>query len=231
MRQLTLKTLESLEQAAPGLTTASQSTVDVEGFSVQVNLSSGSTADLDISVQASNNDSNWVEMATDNVAGTTDSALIIVDSVPYLHTRVQVTNAATGQQTVTTVADVAGSLNSTYFLLNAANSGVEYYVWYNVNSAGVDPAVPTKTGVEVALATGDTADDVAAATATEIDALSAFAASATTDVVTIVNSAAGNFEPASDSEAAPTDFSFATTVGGGLVTILYNAFGQKATQA
>lgn len=78
---------------------------------------------------------------------------------------------------ITAVADSAGSLNDTYFLVSVptdADVADDYYVWYNVNSAGTDPALAGKTGIEVALATGATAIQVASATATAIDAVSAF---------------------------------------------------------
>lgn len=66
--------------------------------------------------------------------------------------------------TVQTVADIAGSLNSKYFEFYSANNATHYYIWYNVNSAGVDPAIAGATGVMVALATGATATTVATAT-------------------------------------------------------------------
>lgn len=75
-------------------------------------------------------------------------------------------------RSITPVADDSGDLNNTYFDLNLVNySFVEasYYVWFNVNSAGTDPAISGKTGVEVAIATDATAADVAAAMKSAID--------------------------------------------------------------
>ena len=69
-------------------------------------------------------------------------------------------------RTVTAVADSSGSLNDTYFDLNVVGADfveVPYYVWLNVNAAGVDPAVSGKTGIEVEVATDATAAVVAAA--------------------------------------------------------------------
>lgn len=59
---------------------------------------------------------------------------------------------------VVPVADAAGSLNNTYFVL----PGGLYYVWFNVAAGGVDPA-PGGTGIEVDIGTGATKADVAAA--------------------------------------------------------------------
>ena len=69
-------------------------------------------------------------------------------------------------RTVTTVADSSGSLNDTYFDLNMVGadfSEQQYYVWFNVSAAGVDPAVSGKIGIQVAIATDATAEVVATA--------------------------------------------------------------------
>ena len=59
--------------------------------------------------------------------------------------------ADTGVQYITTVADVAGSLASTYFILsNGLNepSG-PYAVWFKVSGVGTAPSVSGFTNVEV----------------------------------------------------------------------------------
>lgn len=90
----------------------------------------------------------------------------------------------------TAVADVAGSLNNKYFLLSSPT--VNYYVWYNINAAGVDPAVAGRTGLEVAAATGATASAVATATRAVLDAHAAFIVPAPVGaVMTITNAVAG----------------------------------------
>jgi len=62
---------------------------------------------------------------------------------------------------VTTVADVADSLNGVYWTFSSTDT--DYYVWYNTGTA-VDPAISGKTGIEVAITTGASANDVAIAT-------------------------------------------------------------------
>ena len=120
------------------------------------------------------------------------------------------------------VADVSGSLNDTYFDLPAGENGVTYYVWFNVNSAGTDPAITGKTGVEVALATNDGANTVASAVQTAIDALSDFSASVTTDTVTATAATAG---PATDaSDTGSCGFTITVTTQGGH-SITYEATG------
>lgn len=85
--------------------------------------------------------------------------------------------------TITTVADTAGSLNNKYFYMSSPIT--DYYVWYNVNSAGTDPAIVGKTGIQVAVATGATANTVASTTNTSINSLSAFSSTVSANVVTI----------------------------------------------
>lgn len=67
------------------------------------------------------------------------------------------------------VADVANSLNGTYFLINAGEDTTEYYVWFKT-SGGVstDPALAGKTGIKVYIDTDDTASEVARKTASTL---------------------------------------------------------------
>jgi uncharacterized phage protein gp47/JayE len=69
-------------------------------------------------------------------------------------------------QTVQTVADVADSLDGTYFVVTAPN-GDTIKFWYDNNDSGtIEPDIGTTTrSYEVNVATGDTAIDVATATA------------------------------------------------------------------
>ncbi len=77
------------------------------------------------------------------------------------------------QFTVDTVADVAGSLTSTYFTFVDAG-GTEYYVWFDVAGTGVDPT-PSGTPIEVDIASGATAEAVATALASAVAAPAAVA--------------------------------------------------------
>ena len=80
-------------------------------------------------------------------------------------------------QTITAVADSSGSLNSTWWKFTLPGnapfqvSGTWYtfiYVWYNINSAGVDPAPSGGYGVSVAGATNATATTLGGATRTAL---------------------------------------------------------------
>lgn len=71
---------------------------------------------------------------------------------------------------VTCAADTAGNKNSTFWTFNSAGDLYGFYVWYNINAAGVDPAPSGLFGIEVAGATGATAATLATATIAAINA-------------------------------------------------------------
>ena len=121
--------------------------------------------------------------------------------------------------TITAVADVAGSLNSTYFtfsLLDTAGVATNFYVWLNVNAAGVDPAVGGATGIEVAVATGATDATVAGAIRTALGLVAGVTARAAitgaTNQVIITALFVGNPTSAADGGAA-TGFTIVPTNG------------------
>lgn len=116
---------------------------------------------------------------------------------------------------ITAAADVAGSLNSTYFTFNTAGDLYPYYVWYNINSAGVDPAVSGRIGIQVAAATGATANTIASATRTAIAAAvssSLVTVSGATSHVIITNVSPGLNTAAANGTASP-GFSYSATAG------------------
>ncbi len=118
--------------------------------------------------------------------------------------------------TIKCVADVAGSLNSRWFTLYSALNAKKVYVWFNINSAGVDPAPSGYDyGITVAGATGASAATLATALASALegDAGDDFTASASGATVTCTNEATGGATDLSDGTAA-TAFTFAVTQQG-----------------
>lgn len=123
-------------------------------------------------------------------------------------------------QDITLVADSAGSLNSTWFKFYTAGDAYGYYVWYNINSAGVDPAPSGLTGIEVAGATNATANTLATATRAAIAAAvssSLVSISGGTSHVIITNVQAGECTAASNGTASP-GFSYSVTTTGSFGT-------------
>jgi hypothetical protein len=106
---------------------------------------------------------------------------------------------------ITCVADIAGSLNDTYFFLNSPTTA--YYVWFDVAAGGTDPLIPGRTAIPVALGSGDVDTAVALATASAIDGIGDFnvPVPSTADIV-VTNASVGSVVDAADSTAAPTGF-------------------------
>jgi hypothetical protein len=100
-----------------------------------------------------------------------------ITSVPSSYSRVDITYNVSNSVTravfyegtlskivlVETVADVASSLNNTYFQLYSENDESLYHVWFNVDAAGTDPAPTGSIGIEVPLSVNDSAEFVAIA--------------------------------------------------------------------
>lgn len=127
----------------------------------------------------------------------------------------EVTNTysfVTGQQEIveiTTVADVADSLNGTYFLINTPSEN--FYVWFETTTAA-DPAVAGRTGIKVEIGTGFTANQVASKLNDKLSIyLDSFISSVLANVVEVINFEVGEVEDAADFD---TGFSFSTTQQG-----------------
>lgn len=155
---------------------------------------------------------------TTTEAGSTDELLVTGEHITvsglstYNVTEAEITVSSTAQVAdVAAIADSSGSLDGTYFLLDAAEGGDSYYVWIDVDNAGNDPAISGRTGVEVDISANDTANTVASAVQSAIDALADFSASVTTDTVTITWEEAGIAVDPSDGD---TGFSFSVTTQG-----------------
>jgi hypothetical protein len=170
---------------------------------------------------------NWTDIpnASVSVSGS-GSYLIPKTDLCNQYIRSAFVSTATGVQNITAVADVASSLNSKYFLLTAgtADGGTAYYVWYDVDGGGVDPALPGKTGVPVAISAGDSANTVAGNTRTALGAVADFVITGATSHIIITNASAGPFTPASDGTAA-TGFSFSVTTPTGTMTVNLKSVG------
>lgn len=112
-------------------------------------------------------------------------------------------------QTITTVADVAGSLGGKYFLIHTPT--VKHYVWFNTGSS-VDPAPAGGwTEIEVAITSGASASAVATALQGVLDVFTGFNATVSGNVVTVTNVATGYAQPAIDADSG---FAFKVTTLG-----------------
>lgn len=116
---------------------------------------------------------------------------------------------------ITCVADVADSLDGTYFLINSANDETEYYFWYKTSGgSSVDPALAGKTGIRVEIATGETAANVASKTRDAINSLAVndFSAVISVSPTVIVTNVKDGVT--TDATAGTTGFTVSTTTQG-----------------
>lgn len=143
-------------------------------------------------------------------AGVPGSMMLDMNQLSAAYVRLRFDNEFVEEGDITTVADVASSLNDTYFFLES--SGVTYYVWINVDGAGTDPDVEGATGVEVEIEEDDNADAVALAVEAAIDAaITTIAPTVTGDDINFTQTNPAIHGALYDSTDAPTGFTFAYT--------------------
>lgn len=163
---------------------------------------------------------NWSDLGSSTSITTNGVTLIAQQDMCYRALRVTYTNAFLQVATIVAVPDVAGSLQSTYFY--ASSKTANYYFWMNVSSGGVDPAIAGKTGIEVDIATGDTAATIGAAirAAAAAKGWTVTGASAT---AILTDSVGGAVLLASD--AGLTGFTITNTVPTGVISVHLMSFG------
>lgn len=127
------------------------------------------------------------QMLVDYNMGSTPSLVISDGITSDTYTFV----AGIEQQThIITVADIANSLNGTYWLINSADNKSLYYVWYKTSGgSSSDPMVAGRIGVEIFIPTGSTANQVATITASTLSTLlvNDFVTTSSTNNITITN--------------------------------------------
>jgi hypothetical protein len=130
------------------------------------------------------------------------------------------------QQSVTVTLPVGSTFNTSgpgnYFTINTPYNRGLYYVWYQVGSS-TDPAPAGLTGIEVTILSGDTAAQVATATAQAIGLLSTvFTTQAITNTVKITNLDSGPSGSPTNG-TMPVGFSFVINAAGRLQVLLSNS--------
>lgn len=135
--------------------------------------------------------------------------------IPQIGGAVVTTYTATEVFVITCIADVSKSLQNLYFEFDIQldnNTIKKYFVWFNVNAEGVEPTpvVPyggARTAVPIAVATNDTANTIAAAVHTAINALTDVSSANTgapSAVVTVTLDSAGGVDDAHDIDSGVT---------------------------
>jgi len=114
--------------------------------------------------------------------------------------------------TIATVAETGTNYDNKYFLLSS--TGVDYYFWFNVATAGVDPAPAGKTlGGVIAVANSATADAIASTIQGIVNGHAAFTATVSTNTATITTVIEGD---TTDANAGDSPVTAGTTTQGGI---------------
>jgi hypothetical protein len=178
-------TLFSLIGATPAGLSATYATIydDVGSVGILFRLDGGSTgtsgAARDIIVDIATGDSTSdmagklaTTMNSDSkFSGAAVSALATIQS----STIGNKTDATAGDSGLgLSITDGTANLNNQYILLNSANDITEYYIWFDFNSTGTDPAIAGKTGIEIDFTIGDSYEDLMGRISTVVGALDDF---------------------------------------------------------
>ncbi len=183
----------------------------------------------------------WAPIPTQSATITSGgSALLTIGQMAYRWIRAKFTSTGTGAQTaapiadtgrkqvqtITAITDVAGSLNSKYYLLSSVNlvtkAQKNFYLWLD-NGSGVDPAVAGRTGIQVSYSNDDTGSTIATAMRAALNGLTNdFVATGASAAVITTDVAFGPVTAAVDG-AAPTGFTFGA-ITAGLASNLNNKY-------
>jgi len=160
---------------------------------------------------------------------------LFMPQLPEGFLRLLKTTLAVKEKTkVTTVADVGGALNNKYFEHDTVDN--KYYIWFNVGGVGADPNVDAREGIEIAVATNDTANAIAALIQTAMDLKADMGVAVVGPDVTIINATGGEVANTADAleSADQTGFTFLTEVegvdGGPTVIVGTNQIQQILTE-
>lgn len=159
------------------------------GVKSKVSIVTGDTAALVAAALKAKIDSDGFFTTSINSATVTITQLLTGNATaPARH---NTGDSGNGSFTVATVTGgVVPDLNNKYFLFSS--SALDYYAWFNVNGAGADPLVASRTAVPVACTGEETAAQLATLAAAQITALAAVNSEADGSKVLIFNDTAAN---------------------------------------
>ncbi len=106
--------------------------------------------------------------------------------------------ALNSEVTNITVPSAASITSGQYMLIYSALDLNEYYIWFNKDGSGGNPAVVGKIPIQVNISTGETANQVAVALQTALNTVIDFSANVSGATVTVTNTDAGDTTDASN---------------------------------
>lgn len=161
------------------------------------------------------NAGNWIALSLNPppvASGSADSIYLDLNQLAGPWIRVSYTNTMLESADITAVADVAGSLNNKYFLINGAD-GTNWYVWYD-DGAGVDPAIVGRTGIQVVYADNDSANTIATLTRAALASCTSITSiGGATSHITFTQDLAGTGSIADGTAATGFTFSYTANTG------------------
>lgn len=193
-------------------------------FKVSAQVISGSgTSSGTVQLQVSNDvvhrgitpePTNWSNLGSAITISGAAIQLITATDICYNWLRAVFTDTFNNVSTITAVADVAGSLNNTYFL--ASSITADYYFWFD-NGSGVDPAVAGRTAIHVTYTDNDTAATIGGLIRTAAASKGWTVTGAGAQVI-LTNTATGPSTIASDG-TVPTGFTISNTQPTATITV------------
>lgn len=202
------------------------SAANVGRSGIEVSIVAGSSPSAVASATAAAlNSVNAGTVFSTSVSGSTLSVELVVPGVPLSPSAVGTTGWASHVNSVVGAAavaeetdiqfadDVGGNYQNKFFYIQNEDNSSSWFVWFNVDGAGVQPSVSGRTPVPVAISSGDLGADIATAVATELDSLTGIGATSAGDTVTVLLDTPGAALPIGNSEPL-------TEVPGLVVTIV-----------
>ncbi len=232
MRFLTFSPI-SAALASASTTSAAVDMNQIIKMSAQVVAGSG-TATGSLQLQVSNDQvpvdyqfskavfTNWSNLGSPVTVSAAGATLIAQQDMCYRALRAVYTDTFANISTITAVADVADSLNSSYFLASSVTAN--YYFWFS-SGTGVDPLIAGRTAIPVVYTTNDTAATIGGLIRAAAAAKGWTVSGASAQAI-LTNSATGPTLPASDG-AAPhaTGFTIANTQPTSNITVKLMCLG------
>ncbi|MEO0075038.1 MAG: hypothetical protein ABIK31_02885 [candidate division WOR-3 bacterium] len=132
-------------------------------------------------------------------------------------------NAVAQVTDVTFVAESSGNYNNKYFFVPTTGNATNYVVWFDVDNSLTAPVVPGWTPVEIDISSGDTANTIASAVQTALNALPELSVTVSGSTITITQNTAGACNSVSNgvgSAAAPITIT-QTTAGANAVAQVF----------
>ena len=159
----------------------------------------------------------FVDMGIAGLAeGTDDTIICEIDPGGRAFIRLRYESDSLNASTITAIADVAGSLNSKYFL--ASSRVDDYYFWLD-NGTGVDPAIADRTGIQVVYTDDDSAATIAGLVRTAA-ASKGWTVTGASDQIILTNLTSGSSLAAA---AGDSGFTVSNVAATGTATILLTA--------